>query len=47
MVPTDRQRAVRVAGLFELVRGFESVKERNVAAYRAALEAELGAARGN
>ena len=41
MVPTDRDRALRVAGLIDLVRGFEAVKERNVVVYRSALEAEL------
>ena len=41
MVPIDRDRALRVAGLIDLVRGFEAVKERNVVVYRSALDAEL------
>ena len=38
---TDAQRAAEIAGLIEQVRGFESVKEKNLATYRTELEAAL------
>ena len=38
---TDSARATRIAGLIDKVRGYESVKERNLAAYRAELDAVL------
>ncbi len=41
MAKTDREKAARIAGLIDQVRGFESVKERNLAAYRKQLAAEL------
>jgi indolepyruvate ferredoxin oxidoreductase len=44
MLATDPERAVRIAGLVDQVRGFEHVKQRNLDAYRAALAAELAQA---
>jgi indolepyruvate ferredoxin oxidoreductase len=41
MVATDRDSAVRIAGLVDQVRGYETVKERNLTAYRAALATAL------
>jgi indolepyruvate ferredoxin oxidoreductase len=41
MVATNPARAITIAGLMDQVRGFETVKERNVAKYRAALAAAL------
>jgi len=38
---TDAKRATEIAGLIEQVRGFESVKEKNLATYRTELEAAL------
>ena len=46
LLPTlrvDAERAARIAGLFDRVRGFESVKERNLAEYRTELAAALEA----
>ena len=42
MLSSDHARAVRLVGLIDQVRGYESVKMRNVDKYRAALAAELG-----
>ena len=44
MLPTDPARATRVAGLVDVVRGYEGVKLRNVEAYRAALTEAHGRA---
>ena len=38
MLATDPDRAVRMAGLIDVVRGYEGVKMRNVETYRAALD---------
>ena len=40
-LPTDAARATSIAGLIDRVRGFESVKERNLADYRTELNAAL------
>ncbi len=45
MLAADRARAVRLVGLVDQVRGYESVKMRNVDRYRTALAAELAAAK--
>jgi indolepyruvate ferredoxin oxidoreductase len=41
MVATDPAKATTIAGLMDQVRGFESVKERNLVKYRAALASAL------
>ncbi len=41
MAATDPARAVRIAAMMDTVRGFESVKARNLASYRAALAVAL------
>jgi hypothetical protein len=38
---TDQATAIRIAGLIDQVRGYESVKERNLAAYRTNLSESL------
>ena len=40
-LPTDASRAVHIAGLIDKVRGYESVKERNLKIYRTELETAL------